>query len=83
MAVNKVDSHRYDPQADGELIVEGMRAMFLDAYRDLAPLSDHRLAVWEALELLSLVLSASKKMLGPRTENCLRMLERHLELHDM
>lgn len=83
MAVNKVDSHRYDPRADGELIVEGMRAMFLDAYRDLAPLSDHRLAVWEGFELLSLVLSASKKMHGPRTENCLRMLERHLELNDI
>jgi Ser/Thr protein kinase RdoA (MazF antagonist) len=81
MAVNKVDTHRYDSQGTCELAVENLRNAFVDQYRAVAPLSADRLALWEALELVSLVLSAAKKMLGPRTENCLRMLERHLHTH--
>jgi aminoglycoside phosphotransferase (APT) family kinase protein len=78
MAVNKVDTHRYESQGTCELAVENLRDAFVDQYRAAAPLSADRLALWEALELVSLVLSAAKKMLGPRTENCLRMLEHHL-----
>jgi len=57
--------------------------VFLGEYRRTGPLSERRLALWEALELFSLVLSASKKMLGPRTQNCVAMLERHLDFHDL
>jgi Ser/Thr protein kinase RdoA (MazF antagonist) len=83
MAVNKVDAHEYDPAGEGEGLVEGLREVFLGEYRRTAPLSERRLALWEALELFSLVLSASKKMLGPRTQNCVAMLERHLDEHDL
>jgi aminoglycoside phosphotransferase (APT) family kinase protein len=78
MAVNKVDSHAYDPRGGCESAVERLRTRFLDAYRRLAPLSEDRLTAWEALELFSLVLSAAKKAPGPRTDNCVRMLEHHL-----
>ncbi len=64
-----------------ETAVEALREAFVDQYRAAAPVSADRVAVWEALELVSLVLSASKKMLGARTENCLLMLERHLRTH--
>jgi hypothetical protein len=64
-------------------MVETLRETFLGEYTRTAPLSERRLAVWEALELFSLVLSASKKMLGPRTRNCVAMLERHLDDHGL
>jgi aminoglycoside phosphotransferase (APT) family kinase protein len=83
MAVNKVDTHHYDPAGEAEVMVETLRETFLGEYTRTAPLSERRLAVWEALELFSLVLSASKKMLGPRTRNCVAMLERHLDDHGL
>jgi Ser/Thr protein kinase RdoA (MazF antagonist) len=83
MAVNKVDTHRYDPGGAAEVMVETLRETFLGEYTRTAPLSERRLAVWEALEVFSLVLSASKKMLGPRTQNCVAMLQRHLDDHGL
>jgi hypothetical protein len=63
--------------------VERLRTRFLDEYRRVSPLSADRVAAWEALELFALVLSAAKKTLGPRTENCLQMLEHHLRAHGL
>jgi hypothetical protein len=81
MAVNKVDTHGYDPDGASESAVEDLREVFIGGYRRGALVSEERLALWEALELFSLVLSASKKMLGPRTANCIAMLEHHLRTH--
>lgn len=81
MAVNKVDSHEYDARGVRESAVEALRTRFLDEYRRIAPLSEGRLAAWEALELFALVLSAAKKALAPRSDNCLKMLDHHLSTH--
>ena len=83
MAANKVDTHGYDPFGASESAVEDLREAFIGRYQRIAPVSEPRLAMWEALELFSLVLSASKKMLGPRTDNCIAMLEQHLRSHDI
>lgn len=78
MAANKVDRHRWDRGGEAEVWAEALREAFLGAYRRTAVVDSRRLAVWEGLELVSLVLSAAKKMDEDRSRNCLAMLEEHL-----
>lgn len=52
---------------------------FVTEYEKQAPVSRERVALWEALELFSLVLSAAKKMNLTRVDNCAFLLEHHLQ----
>lgn len=63
--------------------VDQLRAEFLAAYREHAGVSPQRLAVWEGLEYLSLVLGSAKKGLHERAASCAAMLHRHLAVHDL
>lgn len=63
--------------------VDALRAGFLDAYRDRATVSEARLACWEGLEFLSLVLGSAKKGLRERAASCATMLHEHLSTHGM
>lgn len=83
MGMNKIEAPDSYPPAEREQRVAELRVAFLDEYRRSAAVSAARLAVWEALELFSLVLSAAKKMNRSRVDSCARMLERHLEAHDL
>jgi Ser/Thr protein kinase RdoA (MazF antagonist) len=58
--------------------VAAVRRAFLDEYQRRAPVSADRIALWEALELSSLVLSAVKKVNREWIERCRRMLDDHL-----
>ena len=77
MATNKVAT-RLSEASRGNRVAE-LRSVFLDEYRRHAPVSPGRVALWEALELTSLVLSAAKKVNEPWVESCQRMLEDHLQ----
>lgn len=54
---------------------------FIDTYREQAPVSEARLACWEGLEYLSLVLGSAKKGLPERAASCATMLHEHLQAH--
>jgi hypothetical protein len=51
---------------------------FLAEYERHAPVSRQRIAVWEALDLLTLVLTCWTKIKPVRLSNTMTMLERHL-----
>jgi hypothetical protein len=80
MAANKVgaggltDSGRQARSA--ELV-----AAFVGEYQRHAPVSEERLALWQALRLTSLVLSAAKQVNATWTARCGELLDRHLEAH--
>jgi aminoglycoside phosphotransferase (APT) family kinase protein len=59
--------------------VDDLRREVLDAYRADGTVSPSRLACWEGLEYLSLVLGSAKKGLPERAASCATMLHRHLE----
>ena len=63
--------------------VDSMREVFLSGYEEHAELSRARVALWEGLELVSLVLGSAKKGLADRGASCARMLHAHLEAHDL
>jgi hypothetical protein len=52
--------------------------IFVEEYGRCAPVSRRRIALWEALELFSLILSAAKKVKAGRVDSCAFMLEEHL-----
>jgi aminoglycoside phosphotransferase (APT) family kinase protein len=62
-------------------VVAELRGAFVEAYRDVAPVASDRLFVWEALELVSLVLSAAKKADDGHIDRCAELLDRHLAAH--
>lgn len=76
MAVNKVTTSL--SESSRRIRFGELRDTFLDEYRRHAPVSSGRVALWEALELTSLVLSAAKKVNEPWLDSCQRMLEDHL-----
>ncbi|HJR38850.1 MAG TPA: phosphotransferase [Nocardioidaceae bacterium] len=76
MAVNKVTTSL--SESSRRVRFAELRGAFLDEYRRHAPVSPGRVALWEALELTSLVLSAAKKVNEPWLDTCQRMLEDHL-----
>lgn len=59
--------------------VDDLRGEFLDAYRAHGSVSPSRLACWEGLEYLSLVLGSAKKGLPERAASCAAMLHHHLD----
>jgi hypothetical protein len=56
---------------------EAICELFLAEYEKHAPVSRTRILLWEALDLLSLVLGSWTKLKLARLDNCLFMLERH------
>ncbi len=76
MGVNKVAPRV--SESSRQVRLAELRNTFLDEYRRHAPVSAGRVALWEALELTSLVLSAAKKVNQPWVDSCQRMLEDHL-----
>jgi hypothetical protein len=56
---------------------EAICELFLAEYEKHAPVSRTRILLWEALDLLSLVLGSWTKLKLGRLDNCLFMLERH------
>ncbi|HET9858600.1 MAG TPA: phosphotransferase [Nocardioidaceae bacterium] len=77
MAVNKVTTSLSESSRRAGF--HELREAFLDEYRRHAPVSPGRVALWEALELTSLVLSAAKKVNEPWLDSCQGMLEDHLQ----
>jgi len=79
------DDSALDPQARDALLDELDRICerFLAAYRRHAPVSPQRVALWEALDLLDLVLNCWTKIKPVRVQNTLAMLERHLRRHNV
>jgi Ser/Thr protein kinase RdoA (MazF antagonist) len=90
--MNKLLEHRDDAE---ELVIDddtrqtrmsrtdAICADFLGGYTEHASVSHRRLALWEALELFALTLSAAKKAMPARIDNCAFMLEHHLRQHDL
>jgi hypothetical protein len=76
MAVNKVSTR--DPESSHQVRLAEVRTAFLEEYQRHAPVSVDRVALWEALELTSLVLSAAKKVNDAWVAACQRLLEDHL-----
>jgi hypothetical protein len=59
--------------------VEEIRRELLGAYGSEASVDPRRVALWEGLELVSLVLSAAKKLNADWVATCSAMLTRHLD----
>ena len=58
---------------------EAICQLFLTEYEKHASVSRIRILLWETLDLLSLVLGSWTKLKLARLDNCLFMLERHLQ----
>lgn len=58
--------------------LEGLCETFFAEYEQVAPVSRQRVALWETLELLALVLNCWIKIKPVRLSNTLLMLERHV-----
>ena len=79
----------FDKQVGGDPAIERRRletliqleelcAAFLEQYEQLAPVSRKRVALWETLNIFTLVMSCWKKIKPTRLNNTLLMLERQL-----
>jgi aminoglycoside phosphotransferase (APT) family kinase protein len=75
MAANKTGT----ASAGGNGRVEEIRRELLATYATEASVHPHRVALWEGLELVSLVLSAAKKLNADWVATCSAMLTRHLD----
>lgn len=64
---------------DATAKVEHLGEVFLAGYEAVAPVSRERVALWEALDLLSLVVNCWKKVKPKRLEHRLELLSHHLE----
>jgi hypothetical protein len=60
--------------------LEELCAEFLEQYEQLAPVSRKRIALWETLNIFTLVMSCWKKIKPTRLKNTLLMLERQLSM---
>ena len=70
----------------GLALLAGLDAIcesFLTHYEQVAPVSRRRVALWEALNLLALVLNCWTKIKPVRLNNTMLMLERHLHASGM
>jgi len=63
--------------------VDSVADAFIGAYQERARVTERRVRVWEALELCSLILSATKRVLPDRAATCAAMLQRHLVAHGL
>ncbi|MGH3506725.1 MAG: phosphotransferase [Nocardioidaceae bacterium] len=93
MSLNKVQLTG-EADEDDEVLDDGTRRarigqadrlceVFVSEYERCAPLNARRLALWEALELFSLILSAAKKSNPGRVENCVFMFDEHLRVRGL
>ncbi|MCB9157434.1 MAG: phosphotransferase [Caldilineaceae bacterium] len=64
-------------------LAEEICEFFLTEYEKHATASRTRIALWESLQLLSLLLGSWKKLKLDRLAYCQFMLERHLERHEL
>jgi Ser/Thr protein kinase RdoA (MazF antagonist) len=64
---------------DATAKVEHLCEVFLAGYEAIAPVSRARVALWEALDLLSLVFNCWKKVKPQRLEHRLELLSHHLQ----
>lgn len=62
---------------------EALCAFFLAEYEKHAAVSRERIALWESLQLLSLLLGSWKKLKLDRLPYCQFMLQRHLQRHGL
>jgi Ser/Thr protein kinase RdoA (MazF antagonist) len=74
------DDSALDPQSRDALLeqLDDICEAFLAEYERHAPVSRQRVALWETLDLLDLVLTCWTKIKPVRVQNTLAMLERHL-----
>lgn len=59
--------------------IERLCALFLTTYETYAPVSRTRIVLWETLDLLALIFGSWLKLKFARLDNCMFMLERHLQ----
>lgn len=59
--------------------IERLCALFLTEYETYAPVSRTRIVLWETLDLLALIFGSWLKLKFARLDNCMFMLERHLQ----
>lgn len=59
--------------------IERLCTLFLSEYAKHAPMSYTRLVLWETLDLLALIFGSWLKLKFARLDNCMFMLERHLQ----
>ena len=59
--------------------IEQLCTRFLSEYAKHAPVSYTRLVLWETLDLLALIFGSWLKLKFARLDNCMFMLERHLQ----
>ena len=74
------DDATLDPQTREQLLdqLDVICEEFLAEYERHAPVSRQRVALWEALDLLTLVLTCWTKIKPVRLDNTMAMLERHV-----
>lgn len=72
-----------DAQLRTLALAEELCAFFLAEYEKHAPVSRARIAIWESVQLLSLVLGSWKKLKLDRLEYCYLLLQRHVERHGL
>jgi hypothetical protein len=79
-----LDAAKADPNspAGAERLaqMEAISEAFLHAYEARGPVSRQRIALWETLDLLTLVLYCWTKLEPERLTSTMRLLERHLEV---
>jgi len=61
--------------------IERLCTLFLTEYEKYAPVSRTRIVLWETLDLLSLIFGSWLKLKFARLDNCMFMLERHLQVN--
>lgn len=74
------DEESFDPELRLVRLaqIEALCELLLSEYEARAPISRQRIALWEALDLLTLIFGAWTKIKIGRLNNSLLMLERHL-----
>ena len=63
--------------------VEAISGVFMAEYEARIPVSHERIALWEALDLLTLVLYCWTKIEPERLHDNMLLLERHLRAHQL
>lgn len=59
--------------------IDRLCTLFLHEYARYAPVSYERIVLWESLDLLALIFGSWLKLKFARLDNCMFMLERHLQ----
>jgi hypothetical protein len=80
-ALRRDDGRALGPKARREqlALMENLSEVFLARYEAVAPVSRTRVALWETLDLLDLVLDCWLKVKPQRMEHRLELLSHHLE----